>query len=818
MVSLCFGQTKQALPHVNEAGTNTTEDDVNRLIFVTAITDSTYSEQIITYLHLNKFLCKGQSINIFIEQQGKTLTTNTVPIIPKKEHKPLFTIHGNILYNFSYRSIVDTPFAQNDVQQHLTQTNFDVIVKQQIPIKIILTNRNSTSPYIRNNTEVKFQFNQRQYQQQIKQKLTNIIDSNIDYSQITQAENLYKANLQKAYLLESWINNPMRLQQIIQEKEAQLQNTQLSAVGNLSTKLLSSNTNDLSLPDELFKQKSKFNLNKIPVINKIADSLNVIKSTINNKVNLSSAETFTNNLKDKATTSLDSIAKSKVKDSTFLEKYNTAKATYEKLIDTVKKQQQKLVQSKKQLQDSIAKIKSTINGLSSKEELLKEAKKNKKFSEALSKTEKLLLAIKQFGIGRNWIDYSELSVKNISLSGVNIEATSKKYYVAFATGRVNYRFRDFIFKNNELSAPQTLSVVRFGVGEKQRNNVIFTYYQGKKNVLNPTGLNATDQMQKISGFTVESRWQLNPNNFIVAEFAKSSFANNRFTQNNNPPKNTFNFNTRTNEAYSIKLFSNNQQTNTKIEGYYKQIGENFQSFSLNPLNTNQNAWMIKVNQLFFKKKLVLDAAIRKNDFNSPVAFANTFTSSTIFKSIQVSLRIPKYPFVSVGYFPSSQLSMANNNTLMESQFNTLNVVASHSYFINKLAMNTNGMFTKFYNTSSDTGFLYYNASNYTLSHTIYFPKFSLQSTGAYIDQSDFKMFSVDATINYQCKNWLTLGGGLKINKLNNQDVFLTENVAIGVVVKKLGTIQINYDKSYLPNTNRQLVPVDIGRCTFYREF
>ena len=80
------------------------------------------------------------------------------------------------------------------------------------------------------------------------------------------------------------------------------------------------------------------------------------------------------------------------------------------------------------------------------------------------------------------------------------------------------------------------------------------------------------------------------------------------------------------------------------------------------------------------------------------------------------------------------------------------------------------------------------------------------------------MLSVDATINYQCKNWLTLGGGIKMNKLNNHDIFLTENVAIGVVVKKLGIIQINYDKSYLPNTNRQLVPVDMGRCTFYREF
>jgi hypothetical protein len=42
-------------------------------------------------------------------------------------------------------------------------------------------------------------------------------------------------------------------------------------------------------------------------------------------------------------------------------------------------------------------------------------------------------------------DYSELTVQNIIISGINIEY-NPSYYAAFATGKIDYRFRDFLGK------------------------------------------------------------------------------------------------------------------------------------------------------------------------------------------------------------------------------------------------------------------------------------------------------------------------------------------------------------------------------------
>jgi len=41
---------------------------------------------------------------------------------------------------------------------------------------------------------------------------------------------------------------------------------------------------------------------------------------------------------------------------------------------------------------------------------------------------------------------------------------------------------------------------------------------------------------------------------------------------------------------------------------------------------------------------------------------------------------------------------------------------------------------------------------------------------------------------------------------------------MGIMVKHIGMIQLQYDKSYLPTYNRTLMPVDIGRLTYVHEF
>ncbi|HMK24826.1 MAG TPA: hypothetical protein VK483_02265, partial [Chitinophagaceae bacterium] len=219
----------------------------------------------------------------------------------------------------------------------------------------------------------------------------------------------------------------------------------------------------------------------------------------------------------------------------------------------------------------------------------------------------------------------------------------------------------------------------------------------------------------------------------------------------------------------------------------------------------------------WKKKLVIDAGIRKNDFANPFITPG-ISSSTVFKSLQVSLRIPKYPSITVGYAPSSQLTVLDNHRLAENQYYTLNAVLSHSYKAKQVGMVTNAMFLKFYNNSPDTGFIYYNASSFAVTQIFYLKKLQLQSGLTVTDQQELRVLTLDQSASYQLKGWLSLAGGLNYNRVANNSTHWGASAGINLTVNKIGIIQMNYDKNYLPGTNRNLLPVQTGRISFYRSF
>ena len=63
--------------------------------------------------------------------------------------KKLLIIHGNVSYDFFYRSQIDTPFYQQNLQQHTEKVWLDVLVKEQYPFKVGFTARQSNSPFYR---------------------------------------------------------------------------------------------------------------------------------------------------------------------------------------------------------------------------------------------------------------------------------------------------------------------------------------------------------------------------------------------------------------------------------------------------------------------------------------------------------------------------------------------------------------------------------------------------------------------------------------------------------------------------------------------
>ena len=726
-------------------------------------------------------ICKTLKVTMFAGDEAAAYINKYVPV---QARIPFIKVHGNIQYDFTYRSFIDTPFSQKDFAQHSVQATVDFVVRDKYPVRMMILNRKSNSPYFDDITDVNVQFNRGAFLNNLKEKLRREVPAMINKDQlVSELVNMYDQKKAKVENLQNWLNHPARVQEIIEEKER----AALSRVNDIPAALPT---------EEEIKKKGLAIADK--KISTIKDSL----------------ETRKDSLVARAQNKKDSSAMSVVK-TRFEKKQEELKDALAELASI----KQKIGDTRKSLRDSLTRYNQQLAQVRDPAALKNFIREHKIDAKELPKGWETLSAVNQVGLGRTWVDYSELTVKNISLTGVNAEFTPSRYYLAFAAGKVNYRFRDFVVKNND-KPKQSLYLARAGIGNKEGNNFIVTWYSGKRNLLNYFGNTTTrGNPERVIGMSAESRLQIDANNYLVLEAAKSSFqtAGSANSQEEKPLRKVWNFKDRSNEAYSIKLYSYWPLTATKITGYYRKMGEHFQSFNLQPVNADQTAYQFKLQQSFWKHKLVIDAGVRKNDLSNPF-ISQGLTSKTVFKSLQATLRIPKYPFVSLGYYPSSQLTIIDNNLVVENQYNTLSAIAGYSYRVHRVGMSSNAVYLKFYNNGADTGFIYYNASSWTINQYIFLNNLQLQTGLTLTSQKELNVLTVEQSASFRFRQWLTISGAIKYNKVNHADILWGGTAGLGITIKNIGTVQAGYDKSYLPGITRNLLPVDMGKVGFYRTF
>ena len=79
--------------------------------------------------------------------------------------------------------------------------------------------------------------------------------------------------------------------------------------------------------------------------------------------------------------------------------------------------------------------------------------------------------------------------------------------------------------------------------------------------------------------------------------------------------------------------------------------------------------------------------LHENDFTNPFT-DKTFKTNTLFKTFQLSIRFPKYPVVSVGYHPGTQMYVINKDKIRENVYYILNGSIAYSYTAGDVHMNT----------------------------------------------------------------------------------------------------------------------------------
>ncbi len=719
---------------------------------------------------------------------------STLPMKPAampaaKLKKPFLKIHGNVEYDVNYYSSIDTPYAEKEIYQHTLQTYLDITVKDKYPMRFYFTTRLSNSNLFKNFSDLNLQFNPLQFKGKLKEEIKNRLLETYSSDSLTAAiTKKIDSSREELNQLKRTMPATSTIQQQIEERERKLNASSRKAKRHERYEGLE------GMGDSSLK------------------SISILKK--NNQPKADTSITFAG--KDTEGYDLkDSIDK---KEDKAVQEYSNKKKKIDSLEMELTKLEKLRISYKAAQQSKMLLSRNAVDSIQDIKILQKKLHGAGIADSSLPKGYQFIWSLRSFSIGRSIVDYSELSAKNISITGVQAEY-NPRYYYAVAAGFVDYRFRNFIIQNN--NAPrQYLTLVRAGKGFKDGNNIIVTYYSGQKQLFNSGSFSGGQiPAYRLMGFTIESRYNINSTNYLVAEIAKSSLPYNHFSsENKNLLSGTFKLSDHSNEAYSIKLNSFLPSTFTKINIYYKHFGANFQSFSLFTTGTTQNSWSIKVDQPFFKKHLIVAASVRANDFTNP--FINRdYKSSSVFKSLQATFRMKKLPVVSAGYYPSSQLTKTGEGQFTENLFYTFNASVSHFYRYRNMVCNSILVYTQFYNKANDSGFVYFNTKNLMLSQQVLISGFSVQLTLAESINNEYRLYTAEHNLNYKISDFLSVGGGVKYNKQTTYDKELWGyNANVSLKIVHIGEIQLLADKGFVPGGNKQLVPYNTGRVSYFKVF
>jgi hypothetical protein len=424
-----------------------------------------------------------------------------------------------------------------------------------------------------------------------------------------------------------------------------------------------------------------------------------------------------------------------------------------------------------------------------------------------------LLALRQLGIGRNLVNYSELTGRNIGLKGVNIEYAAQTLYVAFAAGVVDYRYRDFSVNRANRTIPYMV-LLRLGKGRPDGTHLYMSVFTGRKQAWGPSGvIDAGRVSSPVTGLSLEAQYSFNANNRITAEVAGSAAPDFRVVP---VAKAQFNLSDRKTHAYSLRVYHYLPHSNTKITGFYKYTGAHFQSFANFQTTTALESWHLQVNQYFFKSRLRIHLAVRNNDFSNPY-FIQPYHSKALFKSAQLTFRARRWPSISVGYAPVSQLTRLDNQ-LMENQFNSLNASVNHSYKMGDRRAHTSVLYNRFYNTHVDTGFAYYNAANLFVNQTVVFERFTMQVSVSRSKNSNYELQVLDGGLAFKAGKRGNIGFGWRVNNFNQLETKTGYYGSVQLNLRRWGQLSAVYDNGFLPTTNRLFVRNEFCNLIFTKNF
>jgi len=143
--------------------------------------------------------------------------------------RPLMIIkNGFINYNYTYRSRLDTPYLEKNMEQHLANISANVLIAQKIPLRVSVYERRTNSIYFRNYTDVRVEFNATEFHRLESKRLSKSFNSLINQLKDPSLKRDMGIQQKKLADLSSYLNRPDIIKKFLQSKEAVINKDELT--------------------------------------------------------------------------------------------------------------------------------------------------------------------------------------------------------------------------------------------------------------------------------------------------------------------------------------------------------------------------------------------------------------------------------------------------------------------------------------------------------------------------------------------------------------------------------------------------------------
>jgi len=275
----------------------------------------------------------------------------------------------------------------------------------------------------------------------------------------------------------------------------------------------------------------------------------------------------------------------------------------------------------------------------------------KKMAQGNLPSKKLLqsvLTIDRFGIGLVNPQYSELTLYNASVKGLDIGINKSRYFYDITIGKTTRQFFS-PFANTLPDYDRYIGVSRLGLGELKGDYLAMEYlYAFDKDIVN-----SQQPLVKNGVFNISGRFTFLKNLTVEANAAQSfyreSFLNTENLSIN--PVNQKQMGAEMNRAFNVKG-TQKLGENAKLEASIKQTGAGFRTVGNPFLRRNFREAEFKYEQQFFKKKLKASGFYKEMRDN--LYEINLATNRLKGYGLKVSTAFEKLPNLTLSYSPYQQ--------------------------------------------------------------------------------------------------------------------------------------------------------------------